>query len=69
MKMATKILKILAVEATFPGGRVVKGFSRSYPGGQSGDIFQIWEKEGAEESHLINIHLAESIKLTPTFES
>lgn len=59
--MATNILTILAVEATFPGGRVVKGFSRSYPSGLNGDIFQIWEKEGAEESHLINIHLAESI--------
>ncbi|WP_447881035.1 hypothetical protein [Serratia fonticola] len=67
--MTTKILKILAVEATFPGGRVVKGFSRSYPGGQGDGILHIFEKEGAEESHLINIHLAESVKLTPTFES
>lgn len=67
--MAAKILKILAVEATFPGGRVVKGFSRSYPGGQSDGILHIFEKEGAEESYLINIHLAESIKLMPTFES
>ncbi len=66
--MTTKILKILAVEATFPGGRVVKGFSRSYPGGQGDGILHIFEEEGAEESHLINIHLAESVKLTPTFK-
>lgn len=67
--MTAKKLKILAVEATFPGGRVVKGFSRSYPGGQGDGILQIFEQEGAEESHLINIHLAESVKLTPTFEN
>lgn len=65
--MAVKILKVLAVEVTFPGGRVVKGFSKSYPSSQS-DIFQVWQ-EGTEEFHLINIHLAESIKLTPIFEN
>lgn len=67
--MATKILKILAVEVTFPGGRVVNGFSRCYPSSQGDGIFQVWVDEEAEVSHLINIHLAESVKLTPTFES
>lgn len=66
--MAAKILKILAVEAVFPGGRVVKGFSRSYPSWQGDGILHIFEEEGSGESHLVNIHLAESVKLTPTFK-
>ena len=63
-----KIIKRLKVTATFPGGREVKGFTSSYPGGQGYDgTFHIWTESG--ETHLINTHLAETVTFEPTYEN
>lgn len=63
-----KILKRVAVEVTYPDGRMVKGVSYEYPEHTKQVIYQIWTDEPSAESMLINLHLAESVKLTPTFE-
>lgn len=65
--MAIKILKKVDVEAIFPDGRVLRGFAYGYPESTKQSIFQIWDYN-ENDTWLVNLHLAESVKLILTFE-
>ena len=65
--MSVKILKKVDIEVVFPDGRVINGFAQCYPESTKQVLFQLWDNNG-KDSHLVNLHLAESISLRPTFE-
>jgi hypothetical protein len=65
--MAT-VIKRVDVEVTYPDGRVLTGFSWCMPEHNKQVFYQIWLKEGQVDTMLINMQMAESIKLTPIFE-
>lgn len=65
--MANEIIKCVHVTATFPGGRVVKGFT-SCPPIKTNEIFQIWLHDKKGESVLVNPSLSETVELSFEYE-
>ncbi|CNI78549.1 Uncharacterised protein [Yersinia frederiksenii] len=62
------LLKRVDVEVIYPDGRVINGYSRCFPDNTRQVLYQIWIEESGDISYIVNMNLAESIKLTPTFE-
>lgn len=63
----TKVLKKVYVEVIYPDGRVLRGVAQGYPETTKQILFQIWDYN-EKDSHLVNMTMAESITLRPTFE-
>lgn len=62
-----KILKSVDIEVVYPDGRVIKGVAEYYPEHNKQILMQVWDYN-KKDSWLVNLHLAESVKLIPTFE-
>jgi predicted metallopeptidase len=65
--MVSKILDKVDVEVVYPGGREVRGYARFYPEATKQVLFQVFDYNG-NDSYIVNLQLAESIKLVPTFK-
>lgn len=65
--MASQIIKQIKVKAWFPGGRIVTGFTSSHPQ-RTDKPFQVWRREGGNDSVLINPSLAETVELNIEYE-
>lgn len=65
--MASEIIKRVRIKATFPGGRVVEGFTRQHPE-RTDEPFQIWKSESKADSILVNPLFAETVEINFEYE-